>query len=177
MFGDSQASGSAANPPVFPEHGIEQSLRISERCEPQSFCRLREVDKSRLRGEFKQAWCAGDAQSQIPRNPDASALVDQNQVGIQGDSQGDHCCFTLIKRGWPGPRRFHDLQPIRRVPNPGTHRRGSAGIAEFFFHSRRKDSPLKEPGKQIDLADQNQVIYGSGIGNDQLQEPMPPSML
>jgi hypothetical protein len=39
---------------------------------------------------------------------------------------------------------------------------------EFLLHGGRKDHPLKDAGKRINVADQDQVVNGPGIGDDQL---------
>jgi len=109
-----------------------------------------------LRGKVKQSQGAGDAHSLTSRNLNNDlAFVNQNQVGVEERGQGDRGGFTLIERRRPRTGRLHNLQPVRRASDPCAHRCGSTDVAQFFLHGGRKDYPLKEARKQIDVTDQD----------------------
>ncbi len=64
-------------------------------------------------------------------------------------------------------RRLDDLEPNGRHGDPVPDRRRRPGAGEFDLNCVGKNYSFAQARKKFDMADQDQVIDGAGVGNHQ----------
>ena len=102
----------------------------------------------------------------MPR--DTPAIVHQQQIGMERNGQSDGCGFALMdSSGSCHNRCFGDLKPNGRRGDPALNRRWRTGAGEFGLNDVGKDHSFTHAGKQVNALDEDQVIDGAGIGDDQ----------
>ena len=99
---------------MFEEKSFQQSRWPSERRTLKQPDRLPEIDEATLRRKIENAQRAGDTQALPFGRADASALINEQQIGMEGCRQGDCGGFSFVKFGvvdWFKPIRSDDLKP------------------------------------------------------------------
>lgn len=66
--------------------------------------------------------------------------------------------------------RFDYLKPNGRGGDPALNKRRRHRAGKFRLNGDRNDHSLKHAGKQIDVPDQDEIVYGAGVGYDQLHK-------
>jgi hypothetical protein len=88
---------------------------------------------------------------------------------VEGSCQGERGRFALVQAAGRINRFRRDyLKPTGRCDDPTLNgqRRNRAG--QFSLNGDWDDYSREQAGKQIDMPDQDQVVYGTGVGDDQL---------
>ncbi len=159
-----------SGPLVFEKKGFQQARWPSERRTFKQPDRLPEIEQAALRRKIKHTQRAGDTQALPFRSADASALIDEQQIGLERCRQGDCGGFSLVKsRVRDGFEGFgsDDLKPGGQGGDPALDQRRRDRIGEFSPDHAWKRYPFKQAGKNFDMADQDQIIDRAGVGDHQ----------
>ena len=66
--------------------------------------------------------------------------------------------------------RFDYFKPNGRGGDPVLNKRRRYRVGKFVFNGDRNNHSLEHAGKQIDVTDQDEIVYGTGVGYDQLHK-------
>lgn len=153
---------------MFEEKGFEQSLWSPKHGCFERADRLGEVDKAAIGGEVEQSQSAGGPQSSFFGYARALPLVNQQQVGAERFREGDCGGFSLVETGrLRQARSVVDFQPWGRGGNPQAHRWRREGMGEFGFGGGGESDSFEDARQQADVADLNEIVNGTGIGDHQ----------
>jgi hypothetical protein len=97
---------------------------------------------------------------------DALAIIHQYGVSVQFFRQRDRSSLPVIEeREWQrgDRRRWLDAQPRRREIVPAAHRCRRARMTKLRVHHFRQKHGVEQTGKQVDSADQHQIVRRPGI--------------
>ncbi len=83
--------------PELIQRGLQQRRRTSEGCFSQAVDRRRKVHKSPRRGFAEHAKDAGDAESAFRSDTASCLFVEENEVGLDGLSQGDRRALACLQ--------------------------------------------------------------------------------
>ena len=140
---------------MFEEKSFQQSRWPSERRTLKQPDRLPEIDEATLRRKIEHAQRAGDTQALPFGRADASALINEQQIGMEGCRQGDCGGFSFVKFGvvdWCKPFCSDDLKPSRWGGDPTLNQRGRDRIGEFRLDRVGKHHSFKQAGKKFNMA-------------------------
>ncbi len=150
---------------------MKQRNWFSERSRFQSLDGHGKVDQASIGSDVKHAESAGNADTLSLGGKDPPAVIHKQQIGRKRSGQSNGGGFPFVKSG--NRRRFrsvNNLEPGGGIGNPALNRQGSQLICQLRLNDCGKDNRFTEPRKKVDMLDQDQVVDGTGIGNDQLHE-------
>src|ERR1700722_424433 len=162
-------SGMSAPRRVFFQKSFKQRFRPVESRVFQFFDRLGKINQPKFRRNIKHAERAGDAQAFSFRHANPIPLIHEQQVGMEGFRERDSGGFSGIEAGYQGQADgVMDFKPGGGRGDPMFYRQRGARAGKFGLDGHRKSDLFKHAGKQINIANLNQVTDGAGVGNYQL---------
>ena len=129
-----------------------------------------QIDQLALGGQVQDAEGAGGFQTLTHGGSITSALVDENEIGLERDPKRDGGAFAGIESGEARivvVHRFKHGLPCWGRFDPRLDRRWCRGIAKFARHLGRNRDGFKEAVKEIDMPDLHQVTDGAGVSDNQ----------
>ena len=112
-----------------------------------------------MRGGVENTKRAGYKEPQATRHCDAPAIVHEQQVASQRNSQGYRGGLTCIEAFYGDTlrffRRFDYVQPRRRIGDPLPDRRWSTGIGQLTLDGLWQEHSFKQRRKNLDVPDQH----------------------
>lgn len=149
--------GSALRVPL--EKRLERILANAIRGVTEGVDRSRKVEKPHVRGPLQNAERTRDGDAAFPCNAARGLIIDQKQVGskLESEAQGIPLSRVEFDAGkWR--TRSDDLEPRRRLGNPGLHCFGRSGMRQFHCNGLRDDDTPEETAQYVDRLDQDQVV-------------------
>ena len=153
---------------MFLQQSFEHRFRSSESGAFQFVDCHREIEQAAFSGKIEDAERTGNAKASPSSHADPIPFVDQQQVSVKGFRQRDSSGFSFIKAG--NPRQASgvmDLQPRGRTGDPVSNRQRRERVGKLGLNSERKCDLFEHAGQNVDVPDQNQIIYRARIGDDQ----------
>ncbi len=129
-------------------------------------------------GQMDQATAGGLKQnSKEPNNPNSATggltpslpLIDNEALRLRRLGESNRLPFPateIIERGIGRDFDAANLQPGWSIHKPHADRRGRVGRVQLVEDSLGNDHSLVYPGKDVDLLDQDEVVDGRRICND-----------
>jgi len=138
------------------EQRIEKLLTSAEICSPAPRERVSQVDHTAARSEVKNAERAGFFESLSPRCSCASAIVDENEVGREGQSERDGRLLAFVQRAqWRIITRLDRtyLEPVGSQFHPVSHHLQRRRVTQFFVYNRGDEYLLERSRLESNLID------------------------
>ncbi len=148
---------------------IQHFLTIAKVCRLQAHQGRSKVDQPPPCRAVKQAERADNGQTLRKRGVAAATVIDQDEVGAQRHRQRDRRALSVIERRqqqFLKGRGRRDLKPSWPTGNPTSYHGWRARVAEFRSHHLGCEHRAEQPGEEVDLSDEHQVVERTGIGDD-----------
>jgi len=153
-------------------------LRTSKGGLTEAISGFREVNQALLRRHFKKAQGSSHAKAFAAGGFDAFTIIHEQQIRMEGNRKGDCGGFAFVQSADRfnqsadriNTLRFDYPKPNGRGGDPALDKRRRHRAGKFSLNGDRNNHALEHAGKQIDVPDQDEIIYGTGVGYDQLHK-------
>lgn len=160
--------GGALSRFVFSQKLVEQRIRTPEVRPLKHRDRLGKIHKASAGGEIQNTKSSGNPQTVLLGQANASPVVNQQKIGAHGTRQRYRRSFSLMKAGGTrNGRGAYDLDPRRRILDPGFYWERRIIAGKLGLNHGRKNYPFEKPPENVDVPDKNQVVYRACIGDYQ----------
>jgi len=153
---------------MLPEQGIKKFLPPAEIRSPEPRERLSKVDHATARCKVKNAKRPGYFESLSPSDCRAFAIVDEDEVGREKQSQRDRRLLAFVQRAqrWIIARPDHGyLKPLGHRAHPASQRRRRGKVAQLVAHNRGDEYLLEQSRQELDLIDLHKVTKRAGVSD------------
>lgn len=158
--------GSLSKPSV---HNFRTAPEIRSLQPPKSYI---EINQPTLVGKVENTQGACHYQALLTGNRNPSAVVHEDKFGADSNCERDCRTLALVQDRCGSvvdvPVRIRsNFQPYRSIGDPCPHRRRCIGMCKFVTHSHGHENHLEQVWQDVDCVDQDQIIEGTGIGDNQ----------